>query len=105
HLLGRARERIAPAAPAPVVVLVALGGGVLDVLRLVTDLEGVLTAGAHHEAVWRPGTAARDARHRITLADDVRIDGRGHEHLLAVEAPAVAAELAGPAAVGLVVAP
>src|SRR5262249_57462582 len=105
HLLGWPGERIAPPAAATVVVLVALTRGVLDVLRALTDLERVLAAVARDEAVRRSRPPAGDAGHRVALADDVRVDRRRHEHLLPVEAAAVATVLAGAPRVGLVVAP
>src|SRR5262249_23932752 len=47
----------------------------------------------------------RDSGHRVLPSDDVGVDSGRNQNLLAVEAAAVAAELAGATAVGLVVAP
>jgi hypothetical protein len=104
HLLGGTRERVAPAAPAAVVVLVALARLVGDTLREVADLERLLAADACHQLVRRAVVTAGDAGHGVLLADDVGIDGRRHEDLLPVEAAAAAAELARTTRVGLVVA-
>src|SRR5262249_53731509 len=94
-----------PASSAAMRGLVAPARVVLDVAGHVADLVRVRSADAHHEAVRRAGAATGDARHGILPADDVGVNGRGREHLLAVEAPAVAAELTGAAAVGRIVAP
>src|SRR5438132_35844 len=103
--MAETRQKPSAIFAAAVVVLVVLARCVLDVAGLVAHLEGVRAARAGDEPVWRAWPPARDARHRVPLADDVRIDGGGGEHLLAIEAPAVAAVLTRPAGIGLVVAP
>src|SRR3989442_7834205 len=91
-------------------ILVPLARRVLDVAGLVPHLESVRAARAGDEAVGRARPPARDAPHRVPLADHVRIDSGGREHLLSVEASAgvpavvprtpcrlvVSAEVAGP---------
>src|SRR2546428_9980873 len=86
-------------------ILVPLARRVLDVAGLVPHLESVRAARAGDEAVGRARPPARDARHRVPLSDDIGVDGGGREHLLAVEAAAVAAVLALATPVGLRVAP
>src|SRR5262249_16037566 len=105
HALRETVERIAPATPSAVVVLVALAGLVLDVPPLLAYLVARRAARTHHQPIRGAGTSASDTGHRIPLAHDVGVDRRRHQHLLAVEAAAVAAVLARTSAVGLIVAP